>query len=85
MEISVLQSLIDRTSNEIAEYEASIYFAKASLKSWAKDEFQKEQDKFVIQYYSSRLPKLVKIQKALKKEIARQIGKAAQQRFYDSM
>jgi hypothetical protein len=59
MEISVLQSLIDRTSNDIAMYEYAINIAYP--------------DDGVIKDYKIRIAKLVKIQKALKKEIACEI------------
>ena len=85
MEISVLQSLIDRTSNQIAGYEACISFERMHQKIGDIPPWELDQSNFTISFYKQRLPKLRKIQKALKKEIAKSIEKAAQQRFYDSM
>lgn len=85
MEISVLQSLIDRTSNQIAEYEGCYEFEKNLQKYNHLSDFEMEQSKYAAQYFKSRIPRLVKIQKVLKKEIANELKKAAQQRFYDSM
>jgi hypothetical protein len=85
MEISVLQSLIDRTSNQIAEYEAAIKYEKEQLAGWCDMDYERVQRKYTIHYYNQKLPKLRKIQKALKKEVAQELAKAAKQRFYDSM
>jgi len=73
MEINVLQSLIDRTSNQIAEYEGIISYEKSELDSWCPQGWEREQRKYVIKYYNSKLPKLREIQKVLKKELAQKI------------
>lgn len=70
MEIPILQSLIDRTSNVIAEYEQNIQFFE---QPHFYSDFEQEQADASLKYFKARLPKLVKIQKALKKEIALQI------------
>jgi hypothetical protein len=72
MEISVLQSLIDRTSNEIRGFELAIEFEKNSRKGIYSD-FELEQSYYTEKWCKARIPKLVKIQKALKKEIATKI------------
>lgn len=76
MEISVLQSLIDSTSNEIRYLEDVVqYRVYIGFTPDKKDRAK----------MNKTISKLAKIQKALKKEIAKEIKKAAQQRFYDSM
>lgn len=69
MEISVLQSLIDRTSNDIAEYESAILYEKNAQKAgWYEHaQLELDQSNYTISFYKQRLPKLVKIQKALKR------------------
>lgn len=62
MNISTLQSLIDRTSNDIALYERCINLFWHDNKTVAR--------------YNTTLKKLRKIQKELKKEIARAIYRA---------
>ena len=69
MEISVLQSLIDRTSNEIRGFECVIEFEQMNRHQCESD-FELEQSYYTENWCKQRLPKLVKIQKALKKEIA---------------
>jgi hypothetical protein len=70
MEISVLQSLIDRTSNQIENREGYLRFLK---------DCGEYDDKLSDVAYAKRdIAKLTKIQKALKKEIA---GKLEVQRF----
>jgi hypothetical protein len=62
MEISVLQSLIDRTSNQIENREGYLRFLK---------DCGEYDDKLSDVAYAKRdIAKLTKIQKALKKEIA---------------
>jgi hypothetical protein len=72
MEISVLQSLIDRTSREIYAYEEVMRFDLYNY-NWPKEDRMKS-----VQSFKRKIAKLVKIQKALKKEIA---GKLEVQRF----
>ena len=74
MEISVLQSLIDRTSNQIAEYETQITFEKDFQKSLESSSWAFDESLRTLKSYKQRLPKLVKIQKALKKEIANKVA-----------
>jgi hydrogenase maturation factor HypF (carbamoyltransferase family) len=71
MEISVLQSLIDRTSNQIAELEGCVATEKDALRFAIG--YERENHKYALEYYKRRLPKLREIQKVLKKEIANKI------------
>jgi hypothetical protein len=73
MEISVLQSLIDRTSNEISGHELSIQYNRRALASGGVPPWERDQLYFSILCSEQRLPKLRNIQKALKKEIAHHI------------
>lgn len=84
MEISVLQSLIDSTSNEITGHESSIQFDNHALSSGGVPPWETDLLYFSISWHKQRLPKLRKIQKELKKEIAKEIKKAAQQRVVDA-
>jgi hypothetical protein len=67
MEISVLQSLIDRTSNEIENKTGYLRFLKE-----CGEYDDKSND---VRYVQRTIAKLVKIQKALKKEIADGLSK----------
>lgn len=84
MKISTLQSLIDRTSNQIASYEAVIRW-EYKHRHLCEADFEVEQSRYTVKYYKSRLPKLREVQKELKIEIKKEIKKAELQRFYDSM
>lgn len=85
MNISTLQSLIDRTSNQIAECEACVQWEKQFQTAPHVEAWEKEQSNWTITFFKRKLPKLREVQKELKREIAKEIKKAAQQRFYDSM
>jgi hypothetical protein len=73
MEITVLQSLIDRVSNEISGHELSIQYDKQALSSGGVPPWERDQLLYSISWNQRRLPKLRKIQKALKKEILHNI------------
>lgn len=84
MKINTLQSLIDRTSNQIAEYEAAIRW-EYEHRHFCEADFELEQSEYTVKYYKARLPKLREVQKELKREIKKEIKKSELQRFYDSM
>lgn len=84
MNINILQSLIDRTSNQIAEYEACIRW-EYDHRHLSCNDFEIEQSKYTVSYYKSRLPKLREIQKALKKEIAGMIRLERGVRYINKM
>lgn len=74
MEISLLQSLIDRNSNEIAGFECALQSERYLLRRVDPNGYEYENHKYALNYYKSRLPKLREIQKALKNEIAAEVA-----------